>query len=142
MSTIEEKVRAQARAFDNLRGFENRHLVGPKELKYLLEFENKMSTQTPVDYWSVETPPKFWLAAANLCANDLGCFVPSEDGKIHFIVICNDIFYPAADTETISVNEVTKVNEAFLAENWRGVMKWIAKKRGIKNDEVWFCDKK
>ena len=130
MSTIEEKVRAQARAFDNLRDFENRHLVDPKELEYLLELESKMSTQTPVDYWSVETPPKFWLAAANLCANDLGTFVPNKKGGINFILICSDML--GSPTELVSATEVIKVNEAFLAEGWRGAMKWVAKKRGIK----------
>lgn len=130
MSTIEEKVRAQARAFDNLRDFENRHLVGSKELRYLLELENKMSTQKPVDYWSVETPPKFWLAAANLCANDLGTFVSNKNGGINFILICSDML--GSPTELVSATEVVKVNEAFLAESWRGAMKWVAKKRGIK----------
>lgn len=130
MSTIKEKVRAQARAFDNLRDFENRHLIGPKELEYLLELESKMSTQKPVDYWSVETPPKFWLAAANLCANDLGTFVPNKNGGINFVLICSDML--GSPTELVSATEVVKVNEAFLAEGWRGAMKWVAKKRGIK----------
>lgn len=130
MSTIEEKVRAQARAFDNLRDFENRHLVGADELKYLLEFENKLSPQNAVDFWGIETSPKIWLAAANLCANDLGTFVANKNGGIHFILICSDML--GSPTEVVSATEVIKVNEAFLAEGWRGAMKWVAKKRGIK----------
>lgn len=89
-----------------------------------------MSTQKPVDYWSVETPPKFWLAAANLCANDLGTFVPNKNGGINFVLICSDML--GSPTELVSATEVIKVNEAFLAEGWRGAMKWVAKKRGIK----------
>jgi len=141
MSTIKEKVRAQARACENRRDFENRHLVGPVELKYLLELERKGLACNAVDFWSVETPSKIWLAAANLVANDLGFFT-SKDNKLDFFLICSDIFHPAADTEHVPVNEVIKVNEAFLAEGWRGAMKWIVKKRGIKDDEVWFFDRK
>jgi len=130
MSTIKEKVRAQARACENRRDFENRHLVGPVELECLLEFESKLSPKNAVDFWSVETSPKIWLAAANLCANDLGTFVPNKNGGINFILICSDML--GSPAELVPAMEVIKVNEVFLAEGRRGVMKWVDRKRGNK----------
>ncbi len=54
-----------------------------------------------------------------------------DDANIRPVILCNDIFYPAADGETIDWVDCPELLHRVLAEGWPAAVKWVAEKRGI-----------
>jgi hypothetical protein len=68
-------------------------------------------------------------AAALLSALDVAFF--AEGGK-KIVVFLNDVFEPAADGETVSLSEAPSLLEIHNREGYDGIIKWAARRRGIK----------
>jgi hypothetical protein len=96
--------------------------------------------------FTLETKPEIWMAAAELCAMDLASWSHSESDGLELYLYANDVFVPDADAETLPLELVQEVlslakSETDWMKQWEIVLKWVAKRRGYREDEVWFCDR-
>lgn len=53
--------------------------------------------------------------------------------SITVTVVINDYFVPAADGESVTIDELPTLFELYKEENWDGVTKFVATKRKIPN---------
>jgi hypothetical protein len=54
-------------------------------------------------------------------------------------ILINDYFVPAADSESVTYNELPKLYELYKEKQWDGVSQFVADKRGIPN--IYWKDK-
>ena len=73
-----------------------------------------------------------WRMAAELVAHDLGGYSQALDSPPEFYVVVNDMFgYATADAEGVPFDEIPVVYAAWKMENWKGIVRWVAKRRGV-----------
>lgn len=60
-------------------------------------------------------------------------FVHPPTEPIQYGVLCNDVFYPAADMETLTdTSEIFEVFHIYRKDGRDGLIEWIAARRGIR----------
>lgn len=53
--------------------------------------------------------------------------------QLHFFVLCNDVFYRAADCEELqNSGEIFTVFHIYRKDGFDGLVEWIAKRRGVR----------
>ena len=101
-------------------------------------------TSNNVNNWDRGDIPNFrWRMATILAAKDYGVFF-ERDKVLYFSLLCNDVFGPCADSEDVSPEELTEIwypERLDDKDYWRTVCSFIAKKRGHKDTENFWCDR-
>lgn len=54
-----------------------------------------------------------------------------HDNKVNMWLCVNDVFYPAADAEDISLEDLPVLAELYEQYDYPGIVAWVAKKRNI-----------
>lgn len=72
-----------------------------------------------------------WEMAAEMCADDVAYFY--MDSRPRLALLMNDTFhYASADAEGVEWGELEEVYAVWKKDNWKGLVRWAAKKRGCK----------
>ena len=55
------------------------------------------------------------------------------NGTVNLYININDYFAPAADAESLPTKDITKLFDMYRKDSYKGVIQYVADKRGISN---------
>lgn len=62
---------------------------------------------------------------------DVDC--SDKEERASWYLVINEIFVDTADTEDIAFEDIEDICKAWKKSHWTDVVRWVAKKRGVKS---------